>query len=272
MRVNSSGVADPRLLGRLGRRPWWWVGVGFDLGSMALHVTALSFATLAVVQPLGVMGIVFAVPLVTLLRRERINGRDIAAVVAVSLGLIALLSTLPTASTRPGFSLLAGLLAVAVASTTIVLVTVLAHFRPGRGRAILLAAGAGTAFGMTAALVRALLLLAPQPGTSGSIAVVSVCILAVGLGGYLLLQSAYRCGHFAASLATSTVVNPVVAVLAGAMFLHESLPTSSTDLTVIAAGALLICGGIAQMVRSPAVMDLAAHNAPSAAPELVRSR
>ena len=261
LKVNDSGVADLRLLGRLGRRPWWWAGVGFDIVSMALHVTALSFATLAVVQPLGVMGIVFAVPMVALLRRQRMRGLDIAAVAAISVGLIALLSSLPATSARPDFSSSAVGCAVAFTMAAMALATVLGHRHPGRPRAILLAAGAGTAFGMTAVLVRALLLLIRQPGTGVTIVVVACSILAVGLGGYLLLQSAYRCGHFAASLATSTVMNPVVAVLAGGMLLREALPTAPVQLLVIAAGAVLICGGIAQLVRSPAVLDLAPHPA-----------
>ena len=250
--VTVSGVADLRLLGRLGRRPWWWAGVGFDVVSMALHVTALSFATLAVVQPLGVLGIVFAVPLTALLRRQRIRGRDAAAVAAISVGLVGILSSLPTTSAPPAFSSSALVWAVGLAFTTITLAIHLAHLHPGRPRAILLAAGAGTAFGTTAVLVRAVLVLAPQPGSGVTLVVVACCIVVVGLGGYLLLQSAYRCGHFAASLATSTVMNPVVAVLAGAMLLREPLPTAPAQLLIIASGALLIYGGIAHMVRSPA--------------------
>ncbi|MEO7124637.1 MAG: hypothetical protein ABI382_08450 [Nakamurella sp.] len=181
LKVSGPGMADPRLLGRLGRRPWWWAGVGFDILSMALHVAALSFATLAVVQPLGVMGIVFrcsagrAVPLVALLRHQRIRRPDVVAVAAVSVGLSLLLSTLSTASISQTFSSLAVVVCAALALTIMALVTLFAHFHPGRPRAILLAVGAGTAFGMTAVLVRALLLLARQPGTGTSIVLVASC-------------------------------------------------------------------------------------------------
>lgn len=68
--TDAAGVADIRLLWRLCRRPLWLAGVAADLASMALHVFALSMASLALVQPLGVTGIVFAIPLAALVRRH----------------------------------------------------------------------------------------------------------------------------------------------------------------------------------------------------------
>lgn len=261
--VAGTGVADVRLLGRLGRRPLWWAGVGCDVASMVLHVVALSLATLAVVQPLGVMGIVFAVPLAALLRRQHLRSADLAAVVAVAVGLVALLRCLPSSP-----ELRVPSAAVILASTVAVLVlmvtaTMFAHFRPGRIRPILLAMAAGAAFGLTASLVRVLILLARRPGTGPTIVVAAVCIVVLGLSGYLLLQSAYRSGHFAASLATSTVFNPVVAVLAGGVLLGEPLPTDPIQLTVIAAAGVLVCGGIARLVRSPAALNLAPPSCPN---------
>jgi drug/metabolite transporter (DMT)-like permease len=257
LHVGTCGVADVRLLWNLGRRPLWLVGVGCDLLSMALHVFALSLATLAVVQPLGVTGIVFAIPLAAVLRKQRIRRLDLAAAGAVVLGLIVLLRALPTSHQVrvPSVGLvLPASLAVLV---LVAIMTMVGHFCPGRPRAILLAAGAGTAFGLTAVLVRTLIVLSRHVGTAGTVVAVSICIGVVGLAGYLLLQSAYRAGHFAASLATSTVLNPVVAVLAGALLLHEALPSDPGTLVVIGLAALLVCAGIALLVRSPAALSLA---------------
>ncbi len=255
--VGSCGVADVRLLWNLGRRPLWLLGVGCDLLSMALHVFALSLATLAVVQPLGVTGIVFAIPLAAMLNKRRIRGLDLAAAGAVVLGLVVLLQALPTSHHVRVPSV--GLVVPASLGVLVVVAgaTVIAHFCPGRPRAILLAAGAGTAFGLTAVLVRALIVLSRHVGTAPTVVAVSVCITFVGLGGYLLLQSAYRAGHFAASLATSTVVNPIVAVLAGSLLLHEALPRNPLTLVVIGLATVLVCAGIGLLVRSPAALSLA---------------
>ena len=262
--VSDCGVASLGLFLRLGRRPLWLAGVACDLLSMTLHVLALSMATLAVVQPLGVTGIVFAIPLAALLRKQRIRRLDIAAVVIVVAGLIALLRSLPTS---PNVQTPSAWFIVAATATTALLVagmTIAAHFLPGRPRAILLALGAGTAFGFTAVLVRTLILLAKQPGSGPTVVAASLCIAAIGPGGYLLLQSAYRSGHFAASLATSTVMNPLVAVLAGSVLLRETLPTDLAHLIVIGVAALMICAGISLLVRSPAAMTLAPEPEPTA--------
>ena len=262
MGVSDCGVANLGLFLRLGRRPLWLAGVACDLLSMTLHVLALSMATLAVVQPLGVTGIVFAIPLAALLRKQRIRRLDIAAVVVVVVGLIALLRSLPPSPHVQTPSAWFVVATTAVVALLVAGMTVTAHFIPGRPRAILLALGAGTAFGLTAVLVRSLILLAKQPGSAITVVTASLCIAVMGVGGYLLLQSAYRSGHFAGSLATSTVMNPLVAVLAGSVLLREALPTDAGHLIVIGIAALMICAGIALLVRSPAAMSLAPEAEP----------
>lgn len=256
--VHATGVADVRLLLRLCRRPLWVTGVVCDLLSMTLHVLALSMASLALVQPLGVTGIVFAVLLAAVLRRQWVGRLDLLAAALVVVGLVVLLQALPTASvpTVPSWksivTLTVGILVVVCGAT------VGAHHLPGRPRALLLAGAAGSAFGLTAVLVRALLLLSRLAGSTPAVVAASLCIAVLGLGGYLLLQSAYRSGHFAGSLATSAVLDPIVAVLAGHLLLHEHLPGGVVRLAVIGAAGLLVIGGVAALVRSPAASALGA--------------
>lgn len=254
LRTHASGVADIRLLWRLCRRPLWLAGVAADLASMALHVFALSMASLALVQPLGVTGIVFAIPLAALVRRQRIRRLDLLAASSVVVGLVALLESLPTASVPRVPSMTTVVVATVCVAITVAAATIGAHHLPGRPRALLLAGGAGTAFGLTAVLVRTLLLLSRLPGTTPAVVTTSLCIAVLGLGGYLLLQSAYRSGHFAGSLATSTVLDPVVAVLAGHLLLGEVLPTDPVRLVIIASAVALVVAGVAALVRSPAAL------------------
>ncbi|MET3807688.1 drug/metabolite transporter (DMT)-like permease [Nakamurella sp. UYEF19] len=255
--VPSAHVADVRLLWKLCRRPWWLAGTVADLGSMTLHIFALSLGTLALVQPLGVTGLVFAIPLAALLRRQRIRRLDIVAALAVVAGLITLLKTLPSNPTTALPSALSVIWMVAAVLGLVSALTLGAHFAPGRPRALLLAAAAGTAFGMTAVLVRTLLLASREPGSAPVVVAVSIAIALLGPYGYLLLQGAYRAGHFAASIAATTVLNPLVAVLAGGLLLHEKLPSGTSALVLIAAAAVVICGGVALLVRSPAILSLA---------------
>ncbi len=257
LKVHVSGVADLRLLWRLGRRPLWVAGVACDVASMALHVLALSMATLALVQPLGVTGIVFVIPLAALLDKKRIRLLDIAAAAAVVAGLIVILRLIPT-SVNVGVPSAGWLLLTGFTAAVVLIIAVAGgHFAPGRPRALLLAGAAGTAFGLTAVLVRALLLLAQAGSFSPAVVVAALWIVLLGLAGYLTMQHAYRAGHFAGSLATATVIDPLVAVLAGHVLLHESLPADPVRLAAIGTACLLVCAGVGLLVRSPAAVSLA---------------
>lgn len=107
---------------------------------------------------------------------------------------------------------------------------------------------------MTAVLVPALLLLTR---TGGGVVAVGIAIAVIGVFGYLLLQSAYRAGYFAASVATTTALDPLVAVFAGVVLLHETLPTGLGSSVLIAVSVATVCVGVAMLVRSPAMSVLA---------------
>ena len=93
-------IADPRLLWRLAHRPLWVAGIVADGLSAVLHVLALSFGPITLVQPLGVTGLLFAMPIAAVLRRQRIRARDLSAAVVVLAALSVLLS--PAADRRFG--------------------------------------------------------------------------------------------------------------------------------------------------------------------------
>jgi hypothetical protein len=250
--THSSGVADPRLLWRLLRRPWWIAGVVFDVLSAVLHGYALALGSVNLVQPLGVTGLLFAIPVVAFLRRQRIPTRDLLASLLVLVALFGVLQVFPPAgdgqpSGIGGFAVLVGVTLGIGAVATVV-----AHFAPGRPRALLLAASAGGAFGVTAVLGRWLLGTDSPDRGPGVIAFGIGSMVVLVLFGYLCLQNAYRAGHFAGSLATAVVVDPIAAVFAGAHLLDEPLPSSAGELALLAVCTLAICAGVALLVRSPA--------------------
>lgn len=48
---------------RLVRRPWWWFAVVASVAAAGLHIAALALGPLSLVQPLGVLTLVLALPL-----------------------------------------------------------------------------------------------------------------------------------------------------------------------------------------------------------------
>ncbi|SDO35813.1 hypothetical protein SAMN04515671_0683 [Nakamurella panacisegetis] len=258
------GASDPRLLWRLAHRPWWLAGIVADVLAAALHIVALSFGTIAVVQPVGVTGLLFAIPMVAILRRTPVPRRDVAAALVVLIGLALFLALTPgqTQSTieraTPVVFVIVGTVALLGG------LMALAHRSPGRVRAVVLAAGGGIAFGVVAVFARALLLLIERPHPA-AIVVAAIGIAVLVCVGYLMLQHAYRAGHFAASLATAVVIDPPAAIIAGALTLHESLPHGLVRMSLILACAAIVTAGIALLVRSPShVLTLSAGPEPDA--------
>jgi len=130
--------------------------------------------------------------------------------------------------------------------------TAAARLVRGSLRSLFLAIGAGIAFGSTSALARVLMHIDGQPGAAEAMLLAGAGIALLAPLGFLLTQSAYRAGGFAAALATVTVVDPVVAVTGGVLLLHEPVPTSPGQTLAVSLGAVLITVGIAVLARSPA--------------------
>lgn len=252
LRAATSGVADPRLLWRLAHRPLWLAGVAADALSAALHVVALSLGSIALVQPLGVTGLLFAIPMVAVARRRRVRPQDLGAALVVLVALAVLLNVLPAAATvsvRGGGATAAVLLGTLVFAGAVI---GMAQVWAGRPRALLLAAGAGAAFGMTAVLVRALLQVLGRPGAAVELVVAAAATAVLIPTGYLLLQNAYRAGQFAASLATAVVMDPVAAVIGGGVLLGEPFPHTPGRVALVVGCALAVVAAITLLVRSPA--------------------
>ena len=76
-----------RFLLRLARRPRWLAGIAADALGFVAQAAALAIGRLVVVQPLLATTVVFALPLGAKLGGRRVVRRDMAAALAVTLGL-----------------------------------------------------------------------------------------------------------------------------------------------------------------------------------------
>ncbi len=245
-----------RLIADLIHRPKWLLGITSDVGSFALQALALGFGPLALVQPLLVTGVLFAVPLSVRWRGMRLRRRDWAATVAVSGGLaLFLASAAPesghpqTSTTKWTFILIAigGLMAVAVAA---------GKTAQGPYRASLYAVAAGSAFGLMAALTKTCTWLIGQgPGVFFA-AWQPYGLAVVASIGAIIQQSAFQAAPLPASLPVMDAVEPTTAVLIGVFAFGESLSGSPLALAGEAAGILALLAGVVVLDRSPAVTSV----------------
>ncbi|MER7571120.1 hypothetical protein [Streptomyces sp. NPDC126514] len=261
----SAGSGVLRLLGSSA----WWSTVGLNATGALLHVVALKYGPLTVVQPLGALTLVAAVPL-----GARVAGRRVSAVEwrGTALTLLGLAAILATASGSAPDDVLSPSEAVAVAGVTAVLIGVLG--RPGKRRGLRHATASGVASGVASALTQTVTVAATdRSGSLLSMQVIGVALVvaAFAAGGLLLSQSAYRDG-LDAPLALVTLSNPVAAALIGLALLGERLQGGATGALLALAGAGLAGRGVVLLTRAtpatdpaPATCETDAAPAPAAA-------
>jgi drug/metabolite transporter (DMT)-like permease len=243
-------VVHPGLLWQVLQRPLWLAGFAVMAAGEVLHVFALAWAPLAVVQPIGVTTVLFALPIGALLAHRRPRLRELAAAAVTVAGLAALLTGMKVSTAEPvlsGHDL--AMLAPAVAGGLAVL-TLVALRASGALRTLLLGCGSGTAFGVTAALVRLLTHRVELHGASGLIGWVSPVIAVTAVAGLLLEQGAYKSGHLGVAVAGYTVTDPLVAVALGALVLHQ--PARASHPLWAAGEALVAMTGVVLLARATA--------------------
>ncbi|MFF7713057.1 DMT family transporter [Streptomyces sp. NPDC007988] len=239
----------------------WWAAVGLNGAGGLLHVAALAYGPLSLVQPLGTLTLVIALPLAALSVRGGAGsggprggaGPGIWAGAALATAGLAWLPAL-TETTGAGApdgaerAVLSGVSAAVIGSLFL-----LAHRarRPGT-RAVALAAGAGVSFGVASVFTKIVAEESadgPWGGLLPGLLPELLMIAGPGVAGMLLSQASYRGAGLAAPLATVTVVNPVVAAavgvaLFGERFRHGAAGTAAALVCAAAAacGLLLIAG------------------------------
>jgi hypothetical protein len=177
-----------------------------------LQVIALALAPVSVVAPLNAL----AIPIIAVARARRLTGLLVMAVLVATAGVAVFVSitagqAVPT-DVSPKVALQAGQLVVA----GVLVCTVAATFSTGAVRALALAVGAGTTYGLVAVLVRHVTTALPM------IEWVSLSALVVAfLAGAWFVQLGYAAGPPDLVLAGQTVANPIVAAWIGIKLLGE---------------------------------------------------
>ncbi|MEU3275870.1 DMT family transporter [Streptomyces antibioticus] len=224
------------------RRASWWAAVALNgLGGL-LHVVALAYGPLSLVQPLGALTIVFALPMAALFVGRRAGATAWRGAIMATVGLAGLLSLVGAADAQSLSTPQRITVAVVTAGAVVALMAAgrAAHRHPAV-RSVLLATASGIAFGMSSVFTKTVAV----DWTSGVSAadVPSLAVIGVlATAGILLSQASYRGAGLAAPLATLTVVNPVVAAAVGITMFGETFRYGSTG-TLLALGCGVVAAG-----------------------------
>ncbi|MPY37371.1 hypothetical protein FNH09_41035 [Streptomyces adustus] len=249
---SDSGTGTLRLLASGA----WWSSVGLNAGAALLHVVALKYGPLTVVQPLGALTLVAAVPLGARLAGRRVTANEWRGTAYTLAGLAAILVM---ASGSAPDEILSLPEALVVAAATAALIGLLS--RPGARPGLRHATASGFASGVASALTQTVTVAATDRSERVlSIQVIGVALLvaAFAAGGLLLAQTAYR-GGLGAPLAVVTLANPVAAAAIGLALLGERLRGGAAGVLLALAGAGLAAWGVVVLSRTtserPAPVD-----------------
>jgi drug/metabolite transporter (DMT)-like permease len=238
------------LLLRMARRPLWLAGIAADALGFVGQAVALTIGRLAVVQPVLVASVVFALPLGALLTGQRVRRVDVAAAVVVTGALAAFLLVADPSGGRDDAPVGEWLVAGAVfGGVSAALVLAARHAGPAP-RAALLGIGTGLLFGLSAALTKA---VGDQFADDVLTIFVHWQLYALAIVGYAsmtLSQLSLQTGMLAPAVATSMAFDPIASVILGTTLLQESLHASTGGAVVALASLAAALGGLAVLART----------------------
>jgi drug/metabolite transporter (DMT)-like permease len=245
-----------RLLALLVRRRLWLIGWSTNLVGFAVQALALHFGSLALVQPVLVTQLLFAVPLAAAWQRRRPHRRDWAAAALICAGLVVFLSVrgvVPAMGQADRISLIWACVAAAAGVAAILIGSV----RVSRlTRAMLLAVAAGLCFAVSAAMIKLTtddLLYAGVAATARDWPGYALAVAT--LSGLLLEQGAFAGGSLPSAVAAMSITNPVASYLIGVLAFGVAFPHGAPALAGLAGAATLISIGAVGLAHSPLVLS-----------------
>jgi hypothetical protein len=256
----SAATAPPehnlslRLLVWLVRRPRWLAGVASSTGGNALFAMAVGFASLALVEAVFVVRLLFALILAAAWGQHRVPARDLLGASAITAGLVAFIFA---ARPRRGSMVVPDLHWIlgggCVLAFALVLTLIAKGSLPAR-KAVLLGAGAGSLFALQASLTQGAMHVLTHRGFVALLMTWhGYAVIAVALTGMLLVQSAFEAAPLPASYPAVVTTELIVGVAVGIFVLNGTLRLGTVTVVATAVSLLVMIGGIYLLTTSPLV-------------------
>ena len=238
------------------RRRVWLLGMVVMTLGYAFQAVALHLGQLNVVQPLMVSELVILVVILWLWYATPFRPRDVVAAVATAAGLASfLVVAAPTAGSRvPG-----GALWLEVGAATVLSAAALVWagaYGPAWWRAVARGAAASIGFALLSAVTKSMTDLLVV-GWGALFSSWQVYVLAViGLTSFVVMQSAFSVGPFAASQSALILVNPFVSIAVGIVLFGEALRGGAFDVALEVASLAVMMVGALGLATSPLIASV----------------
>jgi hypothetical protein len=244
-------LRDPASLARLAGQRMWLLGTVALLTGYAFQAAALDRGRLAIIQPLLVTTIVFALPLGYLLTHQKIGRFEVigSGVIVLGLALFAVYGD-PAGGKEnaPGDEWAITIAVLAAVSAVLLLFG-------GRGgltvRAAVYGTVAGILFGLSAALTKPTLDYLHESVDELLTHWEPYALAIAGILGFVLQQISLGTGKLAPSVATVSVANPVVGILIGILLFDERLsrPAWHVAVALVGLGVALVGAVLIALAR-----------------------
>jgi drug/metabolite transporter (DMT)-like permease len=246
-----------RLLLDLMHRPLWWVGIGCMVVGQLLAGLALQLATVAVVEPLLSTNLLFALGFAALFSAHRVRWYEVSGAILLSAALgvfIAVGDPHSSSAASPNDAIV--VLAVAAVAVVVVTLVVVGKRRSLVGESVLLATGAGLLYGLQDASTRATLLVGDRHGiTSVFLNLWIYVVIATGISGILLSQSAFKAARLDYSLPPIAAAEPIAGIALGVSLLGDELSVSVLGLAIESVCLVAMVAGVVLIGRSPSLAN-----------------
>jgi drug/metabolite transporter (DMT)-like permease len=247
-RVRRRGALSPSIFVDLARQPLWLASIFGTVMGFALQVVALRYGPLALVEPILVCDLIFAVLINSYLHRKW-DPRLLGGVVACAIGIIGFITiAAPSAGVSSvRFYVILPLAAGLTAGVAGCLVVARRHevLRP-----LALALACGICYGVAAFLVK----LVVSDASGGLVSILTdwpiYALAVVGPLGFLLNENAFQQGTLIAPvLAIITACDPLISIGLAYLWLNETLSSSAAGITGEVLSLVIMVAGIAVVAQ-----------------------
>jgi len=270
LNLPTISLADPASLARLAGQTMWLLGTVALLVGYVFQAAALDRGRLAIIQPLLVTTVIFALPLGYFLTHQHVGRREIigALVIIVGLGVFAYFGDPAGGNENAPNNEWAIAIGILVAISAVLLVFAGRNGDNLTIRAAVYGTVAGILFGFSAAVTKPTL-----DGLHESIGTMlsqwyCYALAISGVLGFVLQQVSLGTGRLAPSVATVSVANPIVGISIGVLLLDERFaqPNWHIVVAVIGLGMALVGAVVISLAHEAAKEDTVGGGAPEGAP------
>lgn len=253
------------LIGHLLRRPLWLLGNLAGVAGFALQFLALRRGALALVQPLLVTGLVFALAGAAVLDHRRPSALELAWTVTTMGGLALFIAVSQPGPGFPRGSALGWTLLGALTLASVGVLVVVARERR-HWRALCLGIAAGLVGGVLSALIERTAHRLDHGIAHTLTSWSPYALIACAILGLVLTQSAYQAGDIRLSLPALTVTEPIAAILIGQLLFGERISMTALAVVGEVAGLGMMALGVFGLGQAAGVAAAGPPAAASAAP------